>query len=216
MKIIKGFKGFDKDLKCRNFQFEIGKEYTHKGEIEMCSKGFHFCDMPLDVFTYYAPGTSNYATVETDGETERKGDGDSKIVTNELKITAEIGIIGLLKAGIEWIFNKVKASPDTQATTGNYAHSATTGYSAHSATAGYSAHSATTGDSARSATTGENCISASLGKNGTVKAAKGSWIVLAEYDDNYKIICVKSVKVDGKKIKADTWYKLENKEIVAA
>jgi len=109
------------------------------------------------------------------------------------------------------------------ATSGNYAHAATSGYSAHAATSGYYANAATSGNyanaatsgySAHAATSGNNCISAAVGRNSCAKAALNGWIVLSEYDSDYKVICVKTAKVDGKKIKADTWYKLENKKFV--
>ena len=108
-------------------------------------------------------------------------------------------------------------------TSGNYAHAATSGYSAHAATSGYYANAATSGNyanaatsgySAHAATSGNNCISAAVGRNSCAKAALNGWIVLSEYDSDYKVICVKTAKVDGKKIKADTWYKLENKKFV--
>ena len=94
---------------------------------------------------------------------------------------------------------------DGEATTGDWAHSATTGRWAHSAT---------TGDWAHSATTGESAIAAALGYRGQAKAAKGSWIVLSEYDDEGDILHVKSAKVTGRKIKPDTYYRLEGGNFV--
>ncbi len=223
--IVKGFKGFDKDLKCRDFQYEIGKEYEDKGNIKICLKGFHFCTDPLDVFSYYTPGMSRFATVETDGITQNDNN-DSKVVSNKLKINAEIGLKEIIKAGVEWIFEQTKISKDTHATSGDGANSATSGYRANSATSGDGANSATSGDransatsgyGANSATSGDNTVSAAIGINSHAKASKGSWIVLTEWiekDDKWIIKSVKTAKIDGKKLKADTFYKLENGKFI--
>jgi len=106
---IKSYKGFDKDLKCRGFQYEIGKEYEHDGPVEACKSGFHACEAPLDVFAYYAPATSRYCEVEQSGELSRDGD-NSKIASSRIKIGAEIGIPGLVKAQIEWVRIKLTKS----------------------------------------------------------------------------------------------------------
>jgi hypothetical protein len=218
---MKGFKGFDKDMKCRGLQYEVGKTVVHPGTVSLCNSGLHFCEHPLDTWRYYKPNDgSRYAEVEAEGEQD-KGDGDSKRCSRSLTVRGEVKIPALLKAAVEFVFKKATA------TTGNYAHSATTGYSAHSATTGdsahsattgYSAHSATTGNSAHSATTGDfaeasvagkNTIAASLGVQGKAKGAVGCFLVLAEYDGNGNILAVGVDQVDGKKIKADTFYMLE-------
>lgn len=82
-----GFKGFDKDLKCRDYQFEIGKTYEHKGKVKACEKGFHFCENPLDVFSYYPPANSRYAEIEGDGDFD-KDNSDSKVACSKLTIKA--------------------------------------------------------------------------------------------------------------------------------
>ena len=150
---MKGFKGFDRDLKCRDMQYEVGKTLTHKGTLSLCNSGLHFCEHPLDTWSYYAPqGENRYAEVDADGVSDQIGD-DTKRVARSVIVRAEINIPALLKAAVEFVFNKVKSSPTASATTGNYADSATTGDSAHSATTGSYARSATTGYSAHSATT---------------------------------------------------------------
>jgi hypothetical protein len=159
---IRGFKGFDKDLKCKDHQYEVGKSYETE-KAKACETGFHFCENPFDVLSYYFPGDKNrYGTVIGSGETDRH-DKDSKIACTNIHIEAEIGFKDLIVSGMKFIFSLVKASKISSATTGNYAHSATTGNYAHSATTGYSAHSATTGDSAHSATTGYYAHSATTG-----------------------------------------------------
>ncbi|HEY5381058.1 MAG TPA: hypothetical protein VIJ65_02295, partial [Acidobacteriaceae bacterium] len=128
----KGFKGFDKDLKCRDFQYEVGKTFTHKGKPSLRVSGIHFCENPLDVLKYYGVANGNrFATVETDDVSEEREKEDSKRVAKSLHITAEITLSRLIGAGIRFIFDKA-----SKPTSGDYAHSATSGYSAHSATSG--------------------------------------------------------------------------------
>lgn len=95
--IIHGFKGFDKDLKCRGFQYEIGKDYEQEGKVKCCLRGFHFCENPFDVFRYYSPSDSRYCEVEGDGNADKAND-DSKVATSHIHISAEIGLNGLIKA----------------------------------------------------------------------------------------------------------------------
>jgi hypothetical protein len=250
---MKGFKGFNKDLKCRGEQYAIGETKTFSGTPQLGSRGLHFCEHPLDTWSSYAPNAgSRYAEIEADGVTEQR-EKDSKRVGSSLTVEAEIKIPALLKAAIKFVFDKI--SPTTgysahsattgdsahsattgnyahsattgdyahSATTGDYAHSATTGDYAHSATTGYYAHSATTGDYAHSATTGnyaqssvggKGVIAASLGREGQAKAAKGSWLVLAEYKIDGTVKSIGVAWVDGKKIEADTFYTLKGKKFV--
>ena len=132
--ILKNYNGFDKDLKCRGFQFEIGKEYEEP-DAKACDRGFHACEQPIEVFGYYAPGQSRYCLVEQSGKIDRSGD-DSKVASSRIKIGAEIGVLGIVKAQIEY----VKARTTTEhtdpekATAGEYG-AATAGY-AGAATAG--------------------------------------------------------------------------------
>ena len=88
---IRGFKGFDNDLKCRGFQYEVGKTYDLKGEVKCCKRGFHFCENPFDVFRYYSPCDSRYCEVEGDGNADKAND-DSKVATSHIHISSEIGL----------------------------------------------------------------------------------------------------------------------------
>ena len=110
-KRIISYKGFDENLCCRGFQYEIGKEYVYKGEVKCCRSGFHACTNPFDVLDYYdANGKNRFCVVEQYG-TIKSEDEDSKQSSSKIKIKAEIGIAGLFKASVEWI--KEKTNPDT-------------------------------------------------------------------------------------------------------
>ena len=89
-KII-GYKGFDKDLKCRDYQYEVGKTFEHEGNVSCCDSGFHFCKNPFDVFEYYPPSNSRYCSVEGSGKSDKDNKG-SKVSVSKLHISAEIGL----------------------------------------------------------------------------------------------------------------------------
>ena len=199
---VKGIKGFNKGMICDKFncskQYAENTEYEEKVIPSCCSAGMHIVENPLDVFSYYAPGESEYAEVEAIGDVARH-DGDSKISTNKLRVGLKIDLKGVIKAGIDFIFEKTKSSPDTIATTGEGANAATTGYCANAAT------------------TGRNTIAAAIGINSMAKASLGNWIVVAEWkwlNGEWTPVCVKATKVDGTTIKADTYYKLQDGEFV--
>ena len=144
---MKAYKGFDKDLKCRGFQYEIGKEYEEP-EASVCNRGFHACEEPIDVLKYYEPGKgSRYCEVEQDGQLSRS-DEDSKIASTKLKVVGEIGIPGIVKAQIEYVksrcTNEHNAEPGKAATAGD-SGAATAGYSGAATAGNYGA--ATAGDS---------------------------------------------------------------------
>ena len=156
---IKTYKGFDKDLKCRGFQYEIGKEYEEKNA-SACNCGFHACEMPIEVLCYYEPGKqSRYCEVEQDGSLSRSGE-DTKVASTKIKIGAEIGIPGIVKAQIEYVKERATESK-THHSTGDWsANSATGDWSANSATGDWSANSATGSRSANSATGSRSANSA--------------------------------------------------------
>ena len=109
---MKAYKGFDKDLKCRDFQYEIGKEYEEKEAIA-CEKGFHACENPLDVLHYYPPcNGSRYCEVEQSGEFSKRS-GDSKVASTKIKIGNEIGLKGIIQAGISFVLDKTEWNDGT-------------------------------------------------------------------------------------------------------
>ena len=129
--IIHSYKGFDKDLKCRGFAYEIGKDYKQDGNIKCCNNGFHACEFPLDVFNYYAPGrNSRYCTVTQSGVTDKE-ECDSTVASSKIHIETEIGLDGIIKAGVKFILDKVNWKNQKESNTGNCSAATNTGdYSA--------------------------------------------------------------------------------------
>ena len=160
---MKTYKGFDKDLKCRDFQFEIGKEYEVDGDISVCKNGFHACAAPLDVFDYYSPVDSRYCEVEQSGQLDT-GDG-SKIASKKIKIGAEIGIKGLVDAHIEFIREKTEKLSDA-AKIGSSGYAAKIGSSGYAAKIGSSGDAAQIGSSGRYAKIGSSGDAAQIGSSG--------------------------------------------------
>ena len=320
---MKAYKGFDKDLKCRDFQYEIGKTYTHNGDVEPCESGFHACEYPLDVFNYYPPAGSRFAEVETSGKIVPQGD---KICCEKIKVKTELTLGALIQAAVKFTFERANWTKDSQtkkekgaasatgycgaasatgdrgaasatgecgaasatglrgaasatglrgaasatgyggaasatgdrgaasatgecgaasatglrgaasatglrgaasatgyggaaSATGDFGAASVTGdYGAASATGEYGAASATgyygaasaTGDRGAASATGYESIACGLGLQCKAKGAKGCWLVLAERKIDGEILSVKAAKVDGKKIKENTYYQLVN------
>ena len=232
---LKTYKAFDKDLSCRGFKYEVGKEYEETGDIKACEKGFHACPYPLDVFGYYAPAGSRFCEVEQSGKID---DSESdKVCSSKIRIGAELDIRGLVKAAVSYVkercTNECNAEPGKPATAGNYGAATAGNYGAATAgdggaatagdggaaTAGYRG-AATAGyrgaaTSRGKASTGSNGLSVARGKNVQVKGGIGAILVIAEErNDTYDIVDWKAVVVDGEVVKADTWYRLENGELV--
>ncbi|WP_425368940.1 DUF7666 domain-containing protein [Gemmiger formicilis] len=159
---MKMYKGFDKDLKCHDFQYEIGKTYEEP-TAELCEKGFHACEYPLDVFGYYAPGDmSRYCEVDLDDVSHKKSNEDSKRCGKKIAVKAEIGIAGLVKAAVDFVMENIK-DENKEANTGNYSASTNTGdYSASTNTGDCSA-STNTGNYSASTNTGDCSASTNTG-----------------------------------------------------
>ena len=192
---IKAYKAFDKDLSCRGFKYKVGKEYEETGDIKACEKGFHACPYPLDVFGYYAPAGSRFCEVEQSGKID---DSESdKVCSSKIRIGAELDIRGLVKAAVSYV--KERCTNEYNAEPGK---PAMTGYRGVAMARG-------------KASTGYNGLSVARGENVQVKGEIGAILVIAEErDDTYDIVDWKAVVVDGEVVKADTWYRLENGELV--
>lgn len=189
--MIQGYKGFDKDLKCRGFQYETGKEYSTDKAVA-CKTGFHYCENPMDVLGFYAPcddtGTPNrFCEVEGSGDFDKSK--SDKLCCTHLKVKAEIGLNGLIKAGVQFILNRVKWNDNKDTNTGDYS---------------------------AASVEGKDSVAIVTGFYSKAKGALGCWIVLTERDGRngktYPIKEVKAFKVDGETIKSDTWYKLVDGE----
>ena len=158
-----GYKGFDKDFKCRGFQYEVGKTYKHEGKLSLCESGFHFCENPFDVWGYYPPTESHFAEVEADGETKKETGGDTKTVCSSLHIKAELSLKGVIDAGLKFIMDKVDWKNAKVSNTGDYSVASNTGdYSAASNTGDYSAAS-NTGNRSAASNTGNRSAASNTG-----------------------------------------------------
>ena len=211
-KII-AYKGMNSKMQCRGMQYKFGKEFSVDGDIECCGNGLHACERPLDVFGYYAPGTgARYFRVEQSGEMARDGN-DSKVASRKMRVDAEIGIPGIVKAHIEY----VKAHTTTEHTDPKRATAGDRG----AATAGYRG-AATAGDrgaatSLGRASVGANGIACVRGDAPMASGGLGAVLVLVEEpSSSYNIAHWKAVEVDGKTVKSDTWYRLKNGELMEA
>ena len=184
---MKAYKGFNKDMTCRDFQFEEGKAYEHKGGVKVCESGFHACERPLDCFDYYKPAESVYHEVEVEGDIS-KTDKDTKIAAKKIKIGARLDIAGLVQAQFEY----VKEHTTTDHTDPKTANAGDYG----------AANAGDCGDERN---------------QNKVKGGIGAILVIAlEPIDTTDIIEWKAAVVDGVKIKADTWYCLKDGELVEA
>ena len=197
MEKIKGYKGLDKDMKCRGFQYESGKDYTYDGDIECCRSGFHFCENPLEVLSYYSPATSRFCEVEGRGKCD-KSEEDSKVSVSNLHIGLEIGLSGLIQAGIKFILDKVNYNDNRVSNTGDWSAATNTGY----------------GSAAE--VKGKDSIAIASGYKSKASGAIGCWLVLTERNSDYEIVDVKAVRVDGRSIKENTYYTLDNGQIIEA
>ena len=184
---IKTYKGFNKDMTCRDFQYEEGKEYAEES-VEVCDHGFHACEYPLDCLGYYSPSESVYHEVEQSGEIQKHSE-DTKVASTKIKIGAEISIAGLVKAAIEYTVKRVNKDAESDEKYG--ASSATGTYGASSATGTYGASSATgtcgassaTGDYGASSATGDYGASSATGYYGASSATgyKGASSATGDY-----------------------------------
>jgi hypothetical protein len=219
------YKGTDKDMKCRGFQFELGKEYVEE-EAKLCEKGFHGCEYPLDVFAHYDPASSRFFVADLDGVTDERESCDTKLVGTKIKLRAEIGIAGIVKAAVEYIKEKAESSKNQtgyrSAATNTGYHSAATNTGDRSAATNTGNCSAATNTGDRSAATvdGKESIAIVTGDDSKASGAIGCWLVLTERGnwngDTCPIKEVRAVKVDGEIIKTGVFYKLENGEVVEA
>jgi hypothetical protein len=225
---IQGFKGYDKNFKCRDMQYKIGKDYETKEKPVRCTKhGYHFCTNPFDVFGYYPPSQSRFGEVTGSGDVSAD-ESDTKVAVSKIHIGAEISLHDFITKGIKFIFEKTTLTKE-KTNTESKLQASNSGYSGAASNSGNSGAASNSGNSgaafsvgynSSSETTGEESIACAVGINNKAKGDLGCWLVLSEYKEgnNYTwhLKYVKSVLVDGKKIKANTFYYLINGKFVKA
>ena len=194
-------------MKCRDFQFELGKEYE-EAEAKLCEKGFHGCEYPLDVFGHYAPADSRFFVADLDGVTDEMQSDDTKRVGTKVTLRAEIGIPGIVKAAVEYIKERTGKTEDA------------TGYQSAATNTGDRSAATNTGDRSAATVEGKESVAIVTGIDSKASGALGCWLVLTERDawngEIYPIKEVRAVKVDGETIKPGVFYKLQNGEVVEA
>ncbi|HCI7118197.1 TPA: hypothetical protein NPQ91_000653 [Salmonella enterica] len=190
-KEIVTFKGFNKDLTCRDFQFAIGETFHHDGKVEACGSGFHACECPFDVFRYYPPAESRYAETISFGVTDHEERGDTKIASSSITIKAELTLPQFIQRGIEWIWSKIDKSLEQQIMTGDQSAATNTGYQS------------------AAEVSGSQSVAASLGIEGKARASEGGAIVLCYRDEDGELIHIRASKVGENGIIPNTWYQLD-------
>ena len=199
---MKGFKGFNPDFTCKGKQYSENAVFEEE-KAEICNSGMHFCEYPLDVFKFYPPVNDNcelneFAEVEAlDGT---KTEDDIKFCTKKLKVGTKIGIPSLIQASVDYIVEK-SGKYKISTNTGNYSASTNTGYCS------------------ASIVEGKDSVAIAFGVDSKAKGALGCYIALTEWkhtNNGFVLKDFQSVKVDDVKIKADTFYKLQNGEFVEA
>ena len=197
---INVFKGTDKNMCCRGMQYELNKTETSDDAIRCGDKGFHSCEAPFDVLKYYPMRDGNrYFAAEAGGKIDRTNADDSKLASSEITLKAEIGLKDMIKAQFEYTRKKAEFG-----TAGGYGSNLAGGNDSNLAGGNYS-----------NLAGGESSLISC--RNGKAKAGKNSVIVLTEWkwiDGACVPVHVKAEIVDGERIKADTWYELENGEFV--
>ena len=201
-KTVTSYKAFDHDLYCRGFQYEVGKTYKVEGKIVACENGFHACENPLDVWGYYPIIDVNgkltrYAEVEQSGEQDDNGD---KIASAEITIKAELTLPDFIKRAVTRIIDltKGKNDKDVIGSSGDGARIGSSGYGA------------------RIGSSGKDAVIASAGINVTASGEVGTWISLAEFDDNYKCVGFATGCIGKDGLKPNTPYRAKNGKLVEA
>ncbi|HHF6496486.1 TPA: hypothetical protein ACPP4X_000853 [Haemophilus influenzae] len=225
-KEIIAYKGFNQDWACRGYQYEIGKTYEHKGNVKACESGFHACEYPLDVLSYYSPAVSKFAVVKMSGETSKDSD-DTKIASAKITIETEINLPEMIKKAVEWIKGKVdwdaakvsntgdqSAATNTgyrsvATNTGDQSAATNTGYWSAATNTGYRSAATNTGDQSVAEVSGKQSIAVALGWQSKAKASINGAIVCVYRNHDGELIHIKASKVGENNIKADTWYTLD-------
>ena len=157
---MKGYKGFNKDMTCRGFQYEEGKSYEHDGDVKVCSSGFHACEDALEVLSYYAPSSSVYHEVELEDVTRDANQNDSKVASRKITIGAQLSIAKLVKASIDFRMKRAVLQKDSH----------TTGYRGAASAMGDRGAASATGERGAASATGYRGAASATGYSGTASA----------------------------------------------
>lgn len=205
-KII-AYKGFDSDLKCRGHQFAVGETFSIDGEIKICERGFHSCEYPLDVFSFYAPAESRFAEVEVSGDTDQNDHGNTKIASASIAIKAEISLHVMIERAVAWVFDRAdwEKGPAVKADKAGAVNDNDRGAAS------------STGDQGAASALGPHSVALAAGSRGKARAAKGSAFALIYRDNEGRILRVVSAIAGQDGIKPEVFYTLdESGQIVEA
>ena len=207
-KTIVTYKGFNKDLQCRDYQFAIGETYHHEGKVEACGSGFHACECPFDVFRYYSPANSRFAETISFGTTDHEEHGNTKIASASITIKAELSLPQFIQRGIDWIWSKIDKSLEQQIMPGDRSAATNTGDQSAATNTGYQS---------AAEVSGSQSVAAAFGIESKARAGESGAIVLCFRSDEGELIHIRASKVGDNGVKAGTWYQLdENGEFVEA
>ncbi|MCK8949642.1 hypothetical protein MY803_02235 [Haemophilus influenzae] len=161
-KEIIAYKGFKQDWTCRGYQYEVGKTYEHKGNVKACESGFHACEYPLDVLSYYSPAVSKFAVVKMSGETSKDSD-DTKIASAKITIETEINLPEMIKKAVEWIKGKVDWDAAKVSNTGDWSAATNTGDWSAATNTGDQSAATNTGNWSAATNTGYRSVATNTG-----------------------------------------------------
>ncbi|WP_218065765.1 DUF7666 domain-containing protein [Escherichia coli] len=204
---ITTYKGFQQDMTCRGFQFELDKTFEHEGTVKACSSGFHSCEYPLDCFSYYPPANSRYAEAVAKGTISREDGGDSKIASATITIKAELSVHQLVTRAIEWIWSRVDKSLE-QTNTGYQSAASNTGNRSAASNTGNRSAASNTGNRSAAEVSGSHSVAAAFGVESKARASVNSAIVVCYRNEEGELIHIRASKVGENGIKPDTWYTL--------
>ena len=221
-----GYKAFNPGMICRGKQYEENAVFEEP-EAKICNTGMHYCKNPFDVLEHYGFVNDNAEInefAEVEALADEKTDDGRKFCTTKLKIGAKLSIHNFVNAFVEFTLKRTNGESTATNTgdrsaatnTGNQSAATNTGnWSAATNTGNWSA-ATNTGDQSAATNTGDCGVAVSWGRRGKARGEKGCYLVLAEYDDSNNLVCAKMEKVDGERIKENTFYTLKNGEFAVA
>ena len=228
------YKGFNTDLTCRGFQYEIGQSYSTDGPVELCRNGYHSCEYPLDVFLYYSPADSRFCESLASGNTDQDPSGNTKIASANITIQAELQIPDLVTRAIDWIWSRVSPAETDHANsnwsaasntgncsaasntgdwsaasnTGNWSAASNTGYRSAASNTGDCSAASNTGYRSAASVAGQHSVAIASGYQSKAKASEGSAIVICLRNEANDLIAIRSAIAGKDGIKPDVWYML--------